>query len=75
MVEFETLKSEEKNFGKNNFLEIARKVAKGDEGETEFVQIARGFFAPDGSKRYKKSIAIPDDKEVKDFIAQKILEI
>lgn len=75
MVEFETLKSEEKNFGKNNFLEIARKVAKGEEGENEFVQIARGFFAPDGSKRYKKSIAIPDDQEIKEFIAEKILEI
>lgn len=75
MVEFETLKSEEKNFGKNNFLEVARKVAKTEDGENEFVQIARGFFAPDGSKRYKKSIAVPDDSEIKDFIAQKIKEI
>ncbi len=75
MVEFETLKSEEKNFGKNNFLEIARKIAKSEEGENEFVQIARGFFAPDGSRRYKKSIAVPDEAEIKDFITQKIKEV
>jgi hypothetical protein len=74
-VEFETLKSEEISFGNNNFLEIARKVAKGEDGETEFLQIARGFFAPDGSKRYKKSIAVPDNPELKDFIVEKIKEI
>ena len=75
MVEFETLKSEEIPFGNNNFLEIARKVAKSDDGETEFLQIARGFFAPDGSKRYKKSVAVPDNQEIKDFIIEKIKEI
>lgn len=76
MVEFETLKSEEMKFGTNNFIEIAKKVAKGEDGENEFLQIARGFFAPDGSKRYKKSIAIPsDNSELKEFIAEKIKEL
>ncbi|MCD6275046.1 MAG: hypothetical protein J7J15_03440 [Candidatus Aenigmarchaeota archaeon] len=76
MVEFETLKSEEIKFGNNNFIEIARKLAKGDDGENEFLQIARGFFAPDGSKRYKKSIAIPaDNEELKEFISEKIKEL
>lgn len=76
MVEFETLKSEEIKFGTNNFLEIAKKVAKSEDGDNEFLQIARGFFAPDGSKRYKKSIAIPaDNEELKEFIAEKIKEL
>ncbi|HIE41278.1 MAG TPA: hypothetical protein EYP80_01295 [Candidatus Aenigmarchaeota archaeon] len=75
MVEFVTIKSEEINFGKNNFIEIARKVAKSDDGENEFIQIARGFFAPDGSKRYKKTIAIPNNDELKNFIAEKIVEL
>ncbi|RLJ01761.1 MAG: hypothetical protein DRP10_03255 [Candidatus Aenigmatarchaeota archaeon] len=76
MVEFETLKSEEMKFGNNNFIEITRKLAKGDNGENEFLQIARGFFAPDGSKRYKKSIAIPaDNEELKEFISEKIKEL
>ncbi|MHA2063912.1 MAG: hypothetical protein ACXABY_05955 [Candidatus Thorarchaeota archaeon] len=71
-VEFETVKQEEMKFGKNNFLEIARKKAVSEEGENEFVSISRGFFLPDGSKRFKKSLAIPDEKEIKEFISKNI---
>ena len=76
MVEFETLKSEEMKFGTNNFIEIARKVAKAEDGDNEFLQIARGFVLPDGTKRYRKSIAIPsDNEELKEFIAKNIKEL
>ena len=73
--EFQTLKSEEIKFGKNNFLEIARKKAVTDDGANEFVAISRGFFLPDGTKRFKKSIAIPDEKDVKNFIVEKIKNV
>ncbi|MFQ5648272.1 MAG: hypothetical protein ACE5FW_03465 [Candidatus Aenigmatarchaeota archaeon] len=75
MVEFQTLKAEEIKFGKNNFLEIARKKAVAEEGENEFIAISRGFFLPDGTKRFKKSIALPDEDAVKNFIADKIKEM
>jgi hypothetical protein len=75
MVEFKVLKAEEVKFGKNNFLEIARKKALTDEGENEFVAISRGFYLPDGTKRFKRSIAIPNDKEILEAIAKKIKEI
>ncbi len=75
MVEFETIKAEEIKFGKNNFLEVARKKAKSEEGENEFIAISRGFFLPDGSKRFKKSLAIPDDATIKDFVSKKIGEM
>ena len=71
-VEFQTVKSEEVKFGKNNFLEIARKKAITQDGENEFLAISRGFFLPDGTKRFKKSIAIPDEEEVKKFVVEKI---
>ena len=74
MVEFETLKSEEIKFGRNNFLEIAKKKAIVEGGENEFISISRGFFSADGTKRFKKSLAIPDDKQIKDFVASKIKE-
>ncbi len=74
MVEFETIKAEEVKFGKNNFLEVARKKAKSEEGENEFIAISRGFFLPDGTKRFKKSLAIPDDPAIKDFVSKKIAE-
>ncbi len=74
MVEFETMKAEEIKFGKNNFLEIARKKAIVEEGgNNEFISISRGFFRTDGSKTFKKSIAIPDDAEIKKFLAEKIM--
>jgi len=75
MVEFKTIKAEEVKFGKNNFLEIARKKAIAEEGETEFIAISRGFFLPDGTKRFKKSIAIPDDAEVKEFVSKNIKDM
>jgi hypothetical protein len=75
MVEFQTVKAEEVKFGKNNFLEVARKKAIADEGENEFIAISRGFFLPDGTKRFKKSLAIPDEKEIKDFVSEKLKNV
>lgn len=74
MVEFQTLKVDEVKFGKNNFLEVARKKAIAEEGENEFIAISRGFFLPDGTKRFKKSLAIPDDKKIANFLAEKVKE-
>ncbi len=74
MVEFETLKAEEVKFGKNNFLEIARKKAISEQGENEFIAISRGFFLPDGTKRFKRSIAVPDDKDIREFVSKKVME-
>ena len=71
-VEFETMKAEKVTFGRNNFLEVARKRAKTDEGENEFISVSRGYFLPGGSERFKKSLTIPDDPEIRNFIADKI---
>ena len=40
-VEFETVKAEEVKFGRNSFIEIARKVAKTQEGENEFIAFVK----------------------------------
>jgi len=75
MVEFKILKAEEIKFGKNNFLEIALKKAVTEEGENEFVSISRGFYLPDGTKRFKRSIAIPNDDQIRGEVAKKIKDI
>ncbi|MBD3262925.1 hypothetical protein GF374_00920 [Candidatus Woesearchaeota archaeon] len=72
-VEFETIKSEEIKFGRNSFIEVARKVAKPEDGEAnEFVNISRGFYLPDGTKRFsrRKNISLPNDKDVLDKVAE-----
>ena len=74
MVTFETIKAEEIKFGRNNFLEVARKKATSEQGENEFIAISRGFFLPDGTKKFKRSIAIPDEQEIKEFVSKKIME-
>ena len=69
MVEFETIKAEYVKFGRNNFIEIARKKAIGDNGDREFVSIARGYYLPDESKRWKASITLPDEKgKIEDIV-------
>jgi len=75
-VEFQVVRAEEIKFGKNNFFEIARKKAVTAESENEFISVSRGFYLPDGTKRYKpRNISIPDDKEIKEALAKKITEI
>ncbi|MFQ6127428.1 MAG: hypothetical protein ACE5QW_00765 [Thermoplasmata archaeon] len=72
-VHFETLRAEKVNFGKSNFLEIARKKATTEDGEeNEFISVSRGYYLDDGTERFKKSLTIPDDPEIKDFVAEKI---
>ena len=65
MVEFKNIKAEEIEFGKNSFIEVARKTAVTEEGENEFISISRGFYLPDGAKRFKKrNVSIPNDPEL-----------
>jgi len=75
MVEFETVTAEEVKFGKNNFIEVARKKAVSDNEEREFVSISRGYYLPDGSKRWKSSITLPDEKDKIEKIAKVLKEI
>lgn len=72
-VKFETLKAEKIQFGKNNFIEVARKKATTSDGKVnEFITVSRGFVRQDGSERYKSAITIPDDLEIRNQIAEKI---
>ena len=64
MVEFETLESKEITFGKNKFIEVARKKAKTETGENEFISISRGFMTPEGQKRFKNALGFPAEKEL-----------
>ena len=66
-VEFVTIRSEKINFGRNNFLEVARKRATTSEGTKEFISVSRGCYLPDKTERFKRSLTIPDDAEVRAF--------
>jgi len=71
-VDFITISAEKIPFGRNNFIEVARKKAVTGEGENEFISLSRGYYLPDGTERFKKSVTIPDDVKIKDFVIEKI---
>jgi len=64
MVDFETIETKEIKFGTNKFLEVARKNAKTENGDNEFVSISKGFVTPTGQKRFKNALGFPADKEI-----------
>jgi hypothetical protein len=75
MVEFETLQAEEVKFGKNNFIEVARKKAIGETVSKEFVAVSRGFYLSDGTKKWKSSITLPDEEDKRKIIAELISKL
>ncbi len=75
MVDFETVKSEEIKFGKNNFIEISKRKAVTPIGENEFIALSRGYYLPDGTKRWRASIALPIEKDKREKIANAIKKI
>jgi hypothetical protein len=72
MVEYEIVEAKEVKFGRNNFIEVARKRAKTEEGENEFISISRGYYLEDGTKKWKASIALPKEKDKREEIADLI---
>jgi hypothetical protein len=77
MVEFETISAEEIKFGRNSFVEVAKKRAKTDEGENEFISISKGFYLPDGTKRYSKgkNVSLPVEPDLIKQLADKLTSL
>ncbi len=75
MVEFETLKAKEVKFGKNSFIEISRRKVITPAGENKFIAISRGYYLPDETKRWRSSIALPNEKEKREEIAKYITSL
>jgi hypothetical protein len=75
MVEFTTIKAEEIKFGKNNFIEISRRKAVSESAENEFIAVSRGYYLPDGTKRWKSSVVLPNEKDKRQAIAKFITSL
>lgn len=75
MVEFETITTKEVKFGNNKFLEVARKKAKTEEGENEFISVSKGFITQTGQKRFKNALGFPAEKEIIDGLVEALQSI
>ena len=60
-MDYETIAIETLDYGKNKFLEVSKKKAMPD--ENVFLNISKGYYTPDGEKRYQRGIGFPDDGE------------
>ncbi|MBM3308930.1 MAG: hypothetical protein FJY77_01625 [Candidatus Altiarchaeales archaeon] len=69
-MEYETIVSEYVDYGKNKFLEVSRKKVLPD--EVEFLNISKGYYTPNGQKRYQNAIGFPLDKEIARSLIEKI---
>jgi hypothetical protein len=69
-VEFKTLKSKEVKFGKNSFIEISKRKVITPVGENEFIALSRGYYLPNEIKRWRASIALPNEKDKREKIAE-----
>ena len=72
MVEFKTLKSKEIKFGKNSFIEVSKRRVITPVGENDFIAVSRGYYLPDKTKRWRSSIALPNEKDKREQIAKLI---
>lgn len=68
MTDFETIVQHETEFGNRNFVFVARKLAKGEHGESEFISIVRGYVDPNGHRRFKMTLTLPPDPDVVGFV-------
>ena len=70
MVEFETKNVKEVKFGNNKFLEVALKVAKTENVDSEFVSVSKGFITNEGQKRFKNALGFPAEKDLRDKLVE-----
>lgn len=75
MTTFETIEKHETEFGNNDFLQVARKVAKSEESSTEFIAVTRGYLDSQGSRRYKTNLTIPPDPDLVEFVQEALSSV
>jgi hypothetical protein len=75
MTEFETIEKHETEFGNNDFVQVARKIARDDDSTTEFIALTRGYLDAQGSRRYKTNLTLPPDGELLDFVEESLAKV
>ena len=72
-MEYETIVSEYVDYGRNKFLEISKKKVKPD--ETIFLNISKGFYTPEGGKRYQRGIGFPNEMDIVNNLIEKLQSV
>jgi hypothetical protein len=72
-MEYETIVSEYVDYGRNKFIEVSRKRVLPD--QTEFLNISKGYYTPDGERRYQRGIGFPVEEEIVNNIIDKLRNV
>lgn len=72
-MEYQTIASEYVDYGRNKFLEISKKKVASD--NTVFLNISKGFYTPEGERRYQRGIGFPNEKKVVEYLVEKLKTI
>lgn len=75
MPNYVSLKEETKVFGKNNYMEVARKRLVEENASTEFILVTRGYLDADGGKRWSRFVTIPDEPEMKAWLQEALKKL
>jgi hypothetical protein len=69
-MEYETILSEYVDYGRNKFIEISKKKVVPE--NAVFLNISKGYYTPDGSKRYQRGIGFPPEEEIVNGLIEKL---
>jgi hypothetical protein len=72
-MEYETILSEYVDYGRNKFIEVSKKCVKPD--NAVFVNISKGYYTQEGSKRYQRSIGFPPEEAIINGLIEKLQNI
>jgi hypothetical protein len=73
MVEFKTLREDIIEYGNNKFIEVAVKITDSD--GKEYMNIAKGYHAEAGEKRYQKALGFPNDPKIIEEVIAKMQKV
>ncbi len=69
-MEYETIVSEYVDYGRNKFIEVSKKKVVPE--NAVFLNISKGYYAPNGMKRYQRSIGFPPEEQIITGLIEKL---
>ncbi len=72
-MEYETITTEYLDYGRNKFLELSKKKPLPD--GNIFLNLSKGYYTPNGERRYQKGIGFPNDTEFVNQLIDKLNRI
>jgi len=69
-MEYETLLTEYVDYGRNKFIEVSKKRVVSE--NAVFLNISKGYYTPNGEKKYRGGIGFPPEDEIVTGLIEKL---